>query len=59
MSPKTYIAADTGTPKYLFTTSGGISIPPVEAPALTTIPRERPIRRPAKNVFRKISSVTE
>ena len=49
---------DTGSPNFLFSTSGGISIPPVDAPHLITTPIPSPIIRPPQIVESILSSVT-
>ena len=54
---KTIIVADTGRWKNLFSTSGGISMPPVEAPVRMVMPSEMPTPKPAKMVFSTRSSV--
>ena len=54
---KTYIEIETGILNNLFKIRGGISIPPVEAPALITIAIATPTKTPAKSVLIKISSV--
>ena len=52
-----YKSTDTGIPNFLFNTSGGMSMPPVEAPARITIPMAEPIIRPPKIVERATSFV--
>ena len=54
---QTYIEIETGILNNLFKIRGGISIPPVEAPALITIAIATPTKTPAKSVLIKISSV--
>ena len=54
----TSILADTGMWKYLFSTSGGMSMPPVDAPARMVMPSEMPTPRPAKMVLSTRSSVS-
>ncbi len=54
---KAHNVAETGVPKYLFMISGGISMPPVDAPVLITSPRLAPIIIPPKMVHRNRSSV--
>ena len=49
---------DTGQRNHFCSTSGGISMPPVEAPARMTMPSATPMPRPEKMVQRKISSVS-
>ena len=48
---------ETESPSFLFRINGGISIPPVEAPARITIPRPTPIKGPAQIVPKRGSSV--
>ena len=48
---------ETGMPSRFLNTSGGMSIPPVEAPARITMPREKPIISPAKIAHSMGSSV--
>ena len=57
MKSITYMVTDTGIPNLFFSTSGGISIPPVEAPARITMPRANPIITPEKTAHRMGSSV--
>ncbi len=48
---------ETGSPKYLFKISGGISVPPVEAPSRTTMPIPIPINSPPQIQASNLSSV--
>ena len=54
----TSMLADTGMWKNLLSTSGGMSMPPVEVPARRVIPSEMPTPRPAKMVLSTRSSVS-
>ena len=54
---KTIIVRDTGRRNHFWSTSGGMSMPPVEAPARMTSPSATPMPSPAKTVHRKMSSV--
>ena len=58
MKSNTYRLTETGTLKYLFNTSGGISIPPVLAPILIIIASDNPMHRPPNNADRNKSSVS-
>ena len=55
---KVHRLADTGIRKNFFRISGGMSMPPVEAPPRMTIPRDRPMPIPAKSTFSRALSVT-
>ena len=52
------MVAETGRRNHLFSTSGGISMPPVEAPARMVMPSETPMPKPAKTVLSTRSSVS-
>ena len=54
----TIMVADTGRWNHLLSTSGGMSMPPVEAPARMVMPSEMPTPRPAKMVLSTRSSVS-
>ena len=55
---KVIMVLDTGRWNHLFSTSGGISMPPVEAPARMVMPSEMPMPKPANTVFSTRSSVS-
>ena len=52
----TYRLLDTGIPMYFCSSSGGMSIPPVLEPALTTIAIEAPTQMPPKSAHISRSS---
>ena len=55
---KMSMVTDTGQRNHFCSTSGGMSMPPVEAPARMTMPIKAPTPMAAKTVFRKRSSVS-